>query len=213
MFGQIASRYDLANHLLSGWRDVFWRKHTARRVSGMAPQRILDLAAGSGDLLVTLGCACPAALIVGADFCAPMLQCARAKGARHLALADALHLPFANGAFDSVTVAFGLRNMHPWSDALAEMRRVLRTGGRLFVLDFSMPPPPFRWIFRPYLRYGLPWIAALVTGQRAAYQYLAESIEQFPQGNRMCDLIKTCGFVNAHGEALSGGIVTLYEAS
>ena len=134
MFGAIARRYDLANHLLSGGLDFLWRRQAARLIRKWQPARILDLATGSGDLALTLRRAWPEALVVGADFCRPMLQVARRKGLKNLVVADALQLPFAEGEFDAVTVAFGLRNMASWPAALAEMRRVLRRGGHLLIL-------------------------------------------------------------------------------
>src|SRR5258707_1182878 len=125
LFSSIARRYDLANHLLSGGLDFFWRRRAARLVQAWKPGRILDLATGSGDLALTLRAACPPAVIVGADFCHPMLRVAQAKGLADLVTADGLALPFDDDVFDVVTVAFGLRNMASWPRALAEMRRVL----------------------------------------------------------------------------------------
>jgi len=213
LFSAIASRYDLANHLLSGGLDYFWRRRAARLVRAWQPERILDLATGSGDLALTLRAACPAALVVGADFCHPMLQVAQRKGAAHLVVADGLALPFAGEAFDVVTVAFGLRNMASWPGALAEMHRVLRPGGHLLVLDFSVPPPPLVWIYRPYLHHVLPRLAALLTKERAAYDYLGDSIEKFPHGAAMCALLAEAGLEQATSEPLSGGIVALYTAT
>jgi len=213
MFGAIAGRYDLANHLLSGGLDILWRQHAARSLRAWSPRRILDLATGSGDLALTLRSACPEALVVGGDFCPPMLRIARRKGLEALVAADGLRLPFAEGSFDAVTIAFGLRNMASWDRGLAEMRRVLRPGGHVLVLDFSIPKPPLRWIYGPYLHHVLPRLAALVTGQKAAYDYLGDSIEQFPQGAAMCDLIRAAGFVDARCQPMTGGIVTLYTAT
>ncbi|HEV7402767.1 MAG TPA: class I SAM-dependent methyltransferase, partial [Chthoniobacteraceae bacterium] len=155
-FGAIAQRYDLTNRILSGGLDVFWRKKAARLVRRWNPVRILDLATGSGDLARELARACPGVLVVGADFSQPMLARARAKGVAHLVAGDGLRLPFAAATFDAVTVAFGLRNMESWPDALGEMARVLRPGGRALIMDFSMPPAPLLWLYRPYLRHILP---------------------------------------------------------
>jgi demethylmenaquinone methyltransferase/2-methoxy-6-polyprenyl-1,4-benzoquinol methylase len=213
MFGEIAARYDLANHLLSGGLDFLWRRRAARIVGAWQPSRILDLATGSGDLANTLKTACPDALVVGADFCPPMLSVARRKGLEHLVAADGLQLPFADASFDAVTIAFGLRNMASWPAALAEMRRVLRPGGHVLILDFSLPSAPLRWIYRPYLHHVLPRIAALLTGKKAAYDYLGDSIEQFPQGAAMCALLAAAGFSGAAHQPLNGGIVTLYTAT
>ena len=210
LFGAIARRYDLANHLLSGGLDFFWRRRVARIVWSWNPERILDLATGSGDVALTLRAHCPQAQIVGADFCVPMLHEARRKGAGPVLAADGLALPFAEAAFDVVTVAFGLRNMASWVGALREMRRVLKPGGHLLVLDFSVPSPPLRWIYRPYLHRVLPWIAGRLTGQRGAYEYLGASIEKFPSGEAMRRLLAEAGFADPSAQRLSGGIVSLY---
>ena len=192
--------------------DYFWRHRAARIVRAWDPGRILDLATGSGDLALTLARHCPAATLIGADFCVPMLQEARRKGVPNLFAADALALPLPNGTFHVVTVAFGLRNMASYSGALREMRRVLAPGGHVLILDFSVPPAPLRWVYRPYLHRILPGIAGFLTGQRGAYEYLGESIEKFPAGKAMCALLEAAGFSNPHAEPLTGGIVTLYTA-
>ena len=210
LFGAIARRYDLANHLLSGGLDFLWRRRAARIVRGWQPERILDLATGSGDVALSLRCACPEAQIVGADFCVPMLQEARRKNSGPVVAADGLALPFAAESFDVVTVAFGLRNMASWPGALAQMHRVLRPGGHVLILDFSVPPAPLRWVYRPYLHHVLPWIAGWLTGERGAYEYLGESIERFPAGEAMCALLEEAGFASPSAEGLTGGIVSLY---
>ena len=213
LFSSIAGRYDLANHLLSGGLDFFWRRRAARIVRRWRPASLLDLATGSGDLALTIRRHCPECAIVGADFCEPMLEKARAKGLSHTVVADALHLPFADGTFDVVTVAFGLRNMASWDGGLREMARVLKPGGHLLVLDFSIPPAPFRAVYRLYLHYCLPRIAAFITREKGAYDYLAQSIERFPSGQAMRRLIESNGFRRAASERLSGGIVSLYTAT
>ncbi len=212
MFAGIAHRYDLANHLLSAGLDFLWRRQAARYARLWKPERILDLATGSGDLALTLAVASPASTIIAADFCRPMLQVSRNKGVRNLVVADALALPFEEACFDMVTVAFGLRNMASWKDALLEMNRVLKPGGHLLILDFSVPPPPLRWVYRPYLHYVLPRVAAFVTGKKAAYDYLGDSIETFPHGRAMCALLREAGFEEPRWSALTGGIVSLYTA-
>lgn len=174
--------------------------------------RILDLATGSGDLALALRSECPGALIVAADFCLPMLMQAQHKGVTHLLAADGLQLPFGDAAVDAVTIAFGLRNMESWPRALAEMRRVIRPGGHLLVLDFAVPPPPLVWFYRPYLHHILPRIAAFLTREQSAYEYLGASIEQFPSGAAMQRLMEEAGFDQTTCEPLSGGIVALYTA-
>jgi demethylmenaquinone methyltransferase/2-methoxy-6-polyprenyl-1,4-benzoquinol methylase len=212
LFTAIARRYDLANHLLSGGMDYFWRRRAARIVRAWNPACILDLATGSGDVALTLRRYCPKARIVGADFCVPMLREAQRKGFTEIVAADGLALPFADGVFDVATVAFGLRNMASYPGALRELHRVLRCGGHGLILDFSVPPPPLRWIYRPYLHHVLPGIAGMLTGERAAYKYLGESIEKFPAGEAMCRLLESAGFSEPRAYRLTGGIVSLYTA-
>lgn len=211
-FSRIASRYDMANHLLSGGIDVLWRLEAAKLVQSWEPNAILDLATGSGDLARTLRRACPGAFLVGADFCAPMLQVARQKKLPNLVVADALQLPFASHAFQAVTVAFGLRNMASWTAALAEMHRVLSPGGHLLILDFGMPQPPLLGFYRFYLHRVLPRLATLLTGERSAYDYLAASIESFPNGEAMCERLTENGYRDARYIPLLGGIAAIYTA-
>ena len=213
MFGQIARRYDLANHLLSGGLDFWWRRRAATIVRQWQPRRVLDLATGSGDLALTIARAIPGCAITGADFSSEMLARARAKGLAKTVVADALHLPFPPDSFDAVTVAFGLRNMADWRAALVEMARVLAVGGHLLVLDFSLPQGILRPFYRAYLHRVLPKLAGLVTGEKEAYDYLGATIEKFPSGPAMCELINGSGFEEARAQPLSGGIVTIYTAS
>ena len=212
LFSSIARTYDLANHLLSGGLDFLWRARATAIVAGWRPATVLDLATGSGDLALAIQRGCPGARVTGADFCQPMLDRARAKGLDNTVLADALHLPFADSSFDVVTVAFGLRNMESRSGALREMSRILTSGGHLLVLDFSIPGPPLRAAYRLYLHHAIPAIAGYVTGEKQAYEYLADSIEKFPAGFDMVSLIADSGFAGATCEPLSGGIVSLYTA-
>jgi demethylmenaquinone methyltransferase/2-methoxy-6-polyprenyl-1,4-benzoquinol methylase len=212
MFGRIARRYDLANHLLSGGADFLWRRRAAKIVGGRQPRDVLDLATGSGDLALAIQDRLPKANIVAVDFSPEMLEVARKKGVANTVVADALQLPFENASFDAVTVAFGLRNMADWGRALVEMGRVLRDGGQLLVLDFSIPAGALRPAYRFYLHHCLPFLASVVTGQKAAYDYLAGSIEKFPSGPAMLELIERNGFTNAAREPLTGGIATIYTA-
>jgi demethylmenaquinone methyltransferase/2-methoxy-6-polyprenyl-1,4-benzoquinol methylase len=129
-------------------------------------------------------------------------------------VADAMQLPFADATADAVTVAFGLRNMASWAGALREMARVLRPSGSLFVLDFSLPTwQPMRSLHLFYLRRCMPWIAGMLTGERAAYEYLCGSIEKFPAGASMCQLMVENGFEKAKHVPLSFGIASLYHAT
>lgn len=212
-FATIAQRYDIANHLLSGGCDFLWRRTAAKQVAAWRPRQILDLATGSGDLALSLRAACPGSTVIGADFCRPMLLEAKRKQQPLLIESDALHLPFRAQSFDAVTIAFGLRNMESWRDVLVEVARVLRPGGHLLILDFSIPTGVTRGVYRFYLHRLLPSIAAWVTKERTAYSYLADSIEAFPQGNEMLQLLSTAGFTETHFRPLHTGIVTIYTAT
>jgi demethylmenaquinone methyltransferase/2-methoxy-6-polyprenyl-1,4-benzoquinol methylase len=212
MFGRIARRYDVANHVLSGGADFLWRSRAAKIVAGWKPRDVLDLATGSGDLALAMQRRLPAATIIAADFSPEMLEVARAKGVANTLQADALNLPFENESFNVVTVAFGLRNMANWDRALAEIARVLRPGGHLLVLDFSLPTGALRPAYRFYLHRCLPLLASIVTGQKAAYDYLGGSIEKFPSGVAMLELIERNGFANAETKPLTGGIAAIYTA-
>lgn len=212
-FAGIASRYVLANHVLSLGIDCLWRRTTARRIARLTPQRVLDLATGSGDLAQAIQRACPQAKVLGADFSVPMMRQAQARQFHQLIAADGLALPFQDGVFDVLTVAFGLRNMASWPAALQEMSRVLRPGGTLFVLDFSIPRlPVIRQAYLFYLKHVMPRIAGWITGQREAYVYLCGSIERFPSGRDMESLIRGNGFESAKVSGLTFGIASLYEA-
>lgn len=214
MFGSIAARYDLANHLLSCGVDFYWRRRAAEIVAGWQPNRIVDLATGTGDLAIALQKKLPAAEIVGADFLPEMLELAKQKGVRRTVIADAMKLPFADSSFDCVTVAFGLRNMEDWGRALREMARVIGGNGHLLILEFSLPTTSIlRAAYRLYLHQCLPFLGSFLTKQKHAYDYLGDSIEEFPSGNTMLGLIEGSGFDNARVEPLTGGIVTIYTAA
>jgi len=214
MFGSIARKYDLANHVLSCGCDFRWRKRAATIVSGWNPKNVLDLAAGTGDLTVALEKALPKSEIIAADFSEEMLAIAKLKGVRQTLVADALALPFDDRSFDCVTIAFGLRNVTDWGAALREMSRILNEGGHLLIMDFSLPRITIlRAGYRFYLHRLLPMFGSWLTGKKSAYDYLGESIEQFPGGEVMLRLIEANEFLNATAEPLSGGIVTIYTAT
>jgi demethylmenaquinone methyltransferase/2-methoxy-6-polyprenyl-1,4-benzoquinol methylase len=213
MFGSIARRYDLANHLLSCGVDFYWRQRAAEMVASWRPEKIVDLATGTGDLALALQRKLPNAEVMGVDFLPEMLELARRKGVRQTLLADAMQLPFADASFDCVTIAFGLRNMEDWRRALTEMSRVLWKNGHLLVLEFSLPTAPvLRAIYRFYLHRCLPMLGSVLTGKKNAYDYLGDSIEEFPTGSAMTDLIEASGFRRATLQPLSCGIATIYTA-
>jgi demethylmenaquinone methyltransferase / 2-methoxy-6-polyprenyl-1,4-benzoquinol methylase len=213
MFGAIARRYDLANHTLSLGIDFYWRRCAANMVASWRPDKIVDLATGTGDLALALQKKLQHAEVTGVDFLPEMLELAKRKGVRQTILADVMKLPFADASFDCVTVAFGLRNMENWRGALAEMSRVLRRDGHLLVLEFSLPTRPIvRTIYRFYLHRCLPLLGSFLTRKKSAYDYLGDSIEEFPSGHAMIDLIEASGFRHATLQPLSYGIATIYTA-
>ena len=143
-FSRIADRYVLTNHVLSCGIDIWWRKVVTERIRGWNPERLLDIASGTGDLALEIQSHCPDCEVIASDFCAEMLEHASRRGVKQTLVADALNLPFKDGEFDVATVAFGLRNMSDYPAALKEMRRVIKPGGHLVILDFSIPQWPMR---------------------------------------------------------------------
>jgi demethylmenaquinone methyltransferase/2-methoxy-6-polyprenyl-1,4-benzoquinol methylase len=212
-FARIADRYVLTNHVLSCGADIWWRKVVTARIRKWKPARLLDVASGTGDLALEIQDACPDCEVIASDFCAEMLAHAASRGIAKTLVADALNLPFPDGSFDVVTVAFGLRNMADYPAALREMRRVLKPGGRLLILDFSLPDGIFRTPYRLYLHHVLPRMAGWVTGQRDAYEYLGGSIEQFPSGPAMTGLMESCGFTETDATPLTFGVVSIYQGT
>lgn len=222
MFGRIARRYDLANRLLSGGVDLWWRRQLVRAVRSAAPGNVLDLATGSGDVAFALGRGLPATVaITGMDFCQPMLDVAENKKKSSIRQryfnvifrqGDGLALPLADAGLDAVTIAFGLRNMADRGRALTEMHRVLRPGGSLFILEFSQPQRWFRGIYFFHLLKFSPWLASLITGERSAYEYLGESIRQFPDRDALSAEIRAAGFASISARPMTFGVVALHEA-
>lgn len=219
MFGRIARRYDTANRLLTGGIDLWWRRRLVQAVKSNKPSDILDLATGSGDVAFALSRAIPRALIVGMDFCQPMLDQAEAKKAAattgsfanvSFRQGDALALPLADGSCDAVTIAFGIRNLADRAQGLREMRRVLRPDGHLFVLEFSQPRRWFRGVYYAYLSRVLPRIAGIVTGERGAYEYLNATISEFPDHGAFTAEISAAGFARVEARLMTFGIVALH---
>ncbi|MBP9224757.1 MAG: ubiquinone/menaquinone biosynthesis methyltransferase [Verrucomicrobiales bacterium] len=211
-FSSIAARYVLTNHVLSLGIDILWRRRVAALVQEVNPRLILDVATGSGDLAMSVSAAVPGARVIGADFCAPMLAEARKRGLQELIVTDGLSLPFPAQTFDALTIGYGLRNMADWEAALREFLRVLKPGGRLVILDFSLPR---FWLlrgpYRFYLHCVLPFLAGALTGNREAYAYLGDSIERFPSGDAMLQLISRNGFSEILWEPQFGGISSVYS--
>ena len=220
MFARIAGRYDIANHLLSGGIDYWWRQRLVRAVYDSHAASVLDLATGSGDVVFALadGLA-PRVTLLGMDFCQPMLdEAVKKREENHrwthieFRLGDGMALPLPDASFEAITISFGLRNMVNRAKALQEMRRVLKPDGRLFILEFSQPMVWFRPLYYTYLKYVLPTVAGIITGDRSAYEYLCGSIEQYPDRSAMSEEIRQAGFNSVRALPLSFGIVALHEA-
>ena len=212
-FARIADRYVLTNHVLSFGMDIVWRKIVTARIRKWKPSRLLDVASGTGDLALEIQDQCPLCDVIASDFCADMLVHATQRGMAKTLVADALDLPFQDAEFDVVTVAFGLRNMADYPAALREMHRILKPGGRLLILDFSLPNGIMRIPYRWYLHNVLPHMAGLLTGQKDAYEYMGGSIEAFPSGKVMTDLLESCGYTKTSATPITFGVCTLSEGT
>ena len=220
MFARVAPRYDLANHVLSFNMDRYWRGRTVSAVWDVLARydaRVLDLCCGTGDLMRALMRARPPGQpVLGSDFCHPMLVAARAKvgpkgRTAELFEADALQLPLADGSLDLVTVAFGFRNLANYEAGLREMRRVLRSGGVVAILEFSQPTNVvFGALYGLYSRYVLPIIGGVLSGARDAYTYLPESVRKFPAPDELADMMRDAGFAAVEYQRFTGGIVALH---
>jgi demethylmenaquinone methyltransferase/2-methoxy-6-polyprenyl-1,4-benzoquinol methylase len=215
MFDRIAPVYDFMNRAMSLGLDVRWRRMTAHAVVHPG-DRVLDVCCGTGDLALAVLEAAPAARVVGIDFCRPMLELA-ARKAGHVGRrvpfveGDALRLPFADGAFDGVCIGFGLRNLASVEEGLREIRRVLAPGGAAAILEFSKPVVPgFRALFQFYFSRLLPAVGGLLSGSRAAYEYLPDSVRNFPDQERLAALMREAGFEQVSFENLTGGIAALH---
>ena len=215
MFSGIAKRYDLLNHLLSGNVDKRWRRIVATKVReklSASNARVLDVACGTGDLSLTLF-EITGARVIGTDFCRPMLEIAARKSSHPIPWieGDALNLPFRDGSFEAVTIAFGLRNLASVEGGLAELRRVLKPGGWAGVLEFSRPANAMlRPVFGLYFTKVLPLMGGLISGSHYAYSYLPASVQKFPDQQQLSLLMQRAGFDRVQFENLTGGIAALH---
>ncbi len=217
MFDAIAGRYDLLNDLLSMGQVRLWRRAVARITGARPGERVLDLAAGTGTSSLTFTAA--GADCVACDFSLGMLRAGKSRlaesgpGRLGLVAGDALRLPFRDGAFDAVTISFGLRNVADPGAGLAEMRRVTRPGGRLVVCEFSaITIAPADMLYRRYLLHVLPAIARRAARNPEAYEYLAESIVDWPAQRELAGLIETAGWSAVRWRNLSLGAVAVHVA-
>ncbi|MCR9294759.1 MAG: bifunctional demethylmenaquinone methyltransferase/2-methoxy-6-polyprenyl-1,4-benzoquinol methylase UbiE [bacterium] len=220
MFAQIAPRYDLMNHLLSLGIDISWRRQVVRRLNLSSELPILDCCTGTGDLALMLAKRVQGRVeVVGTDFCNPMLEIATDKHQRKCSgypvrflQADTQQLPFEDSAFQAVTVAFGLRNVQDTDTGLREMARVCSPGGQVCVLEFSEPSlPGFRQAYQAYFHQVLPRIGQrLAKNNREAYDYLPQSVAQFPSGRELAQRMESVGIENVSITPLSMGIASIY---
>ncbi|QDO87715.1 demethylmenaquinone methyltransferase [Ornithinimicrobium ciconiae] len=212
MFDGVAGRYDLTNDVLSLGQDRLWRRAVVRAVDARPGERILDIAAGTGTSSEPFADA--DIDVVPADFSLGMLrQGNRRRPDLAFTAADALALPFADGAFDVVTMSFGLRNVADTGAALEEFHRVTKPGGRLMICEFSTPTfGPFRTVYQEYLMRALPPVARRVSSNPDSYVYLAESIQAWPDQAGLARLIRAAGWSGVRWRNLSGGIVALHHA-
>lgn len=201
------------NRILSGGIDSYWRHFVTRRVKEQKPQDLLDLATGSGDLLLSLRRAHAFEGIgVGGDFCLPMLEVAHEKKIPHLCAVNAMELPYQNESFDAVTISFGYRNVVYRSKALQEVLRVLRPNGCFYILEFSHPISWWKNFYWKYLVEVLPLTAGIWGVPIEDYEYLAETIRRFPNQDHLLKELKEGGFDSIRYWNLTGGIAALHQA-
>ena len=220
IFSQIADRYDVFNALASMGIDRSWRRELVRAAALTPDSRVLDLASGTGDVAFALANIGKPAEVVATDFVPEMLAVAEKKAAEHppavpvsFSVADAQELPFEDASFDVATVAFGVRNFPERERNFAEVLRVLKPGGRYIILEFSRPPfAPWRGVYHVYLRQAIPLIGGMLTGDRAGFVYLNDSIRQFPVQAALAAELRAAGFSAVSWKNLSGGIVALHTA-
>jgi demethylmenaquinone methyltransferase / 2-methoxy-6-polyprenyl-1,4-benzoquinol methylase len=217
MFDRISGRYDFLNHALSLGIDIGWRKKAIKVLEPLHPKKILDVATGTGDFALQALSLNPEK-ITGIDISEGMLEVGRKKMIERkvdhlieLQKADSEKLPFAGDSFDAVTVAFGVRNFEDLEKGLSEMLRVLKPGGKAVILEFSKPSKaPYRQLYNFYFNHILPKIGRWISSDKAAYSYLPESVEAFPDGQKFIDILARLGYKETSCRPLTFGISTLY---
>ena len=220
MFDNIAPTYDTLNHRLSWNIDRRWRRKAIKALEPYRPQEILDIATGTGDFAIMAAQMLAPTRLVGTDISEGMMAVGREK-VKRLGLSevitfereDCLNLSYSDNSFDAVTAAFGIRNFSSLDKGLSEMCRVLRPGGRLSIVELTTPPHfPMKQLFWLYSHTVLPVYGRLVSHDKQAYEYLTRTIEAFPQGERMMDILLSAGFRESSFQRLTFGICTLYTA-
>lgn len=221
MFNSIAAKYDFLNHFLSLGIDKLWRRRLVKQLTKSNPQQVLDIATGTGDLAIQLAKHHKSVNITGVDISENMLSIGREKilkrkleGRINLKQANSLSLPFTDGEFDAAMVAFGVRNFEDLSKGITEIHRVLKDGGSLYVLEFSMPSRfPMRNLYRFYFRKVLPFVGGIVSGSKSAYTYLPESVFAFPEKEKFVEIMANAGFKNCSYKRLTFGVASIYVGS
>jgi demethylmenaquinone methyltransferase/2-methoxy-6-polyprenyl-1,4-benzoquinol methylase len=217
MFDSISHKYDFLNRVLSMGTDNIWRKKCVNELKSLKPERILDVATGTGDLAISCLKLKPKS-IVGLDLSAGMLEIGKAKmekkGLSHIIKmmkGDSENLPFEDNRFDAITVGFGVRNFENLEKGLKEMKRVLRTGGKVAILEFSKPTNPvFAALYNFYFHKILPAWGKLVSKSNSAYTYLPNSVEAFPNGKDFLVILESCGYKQVNYKPLTFGICSIY---
>jgi demethylmenaquinone methyltransferase / 2-methoxy-6-polyprenyl-1,4-benzoquinol methylase len=220
MFDKIAPKYDLLNRVLSLGVDVRWRKQAIAYLAQSKPEKILDVATGTADVAILMAKILKPAQVIGIDIANQMLEFGRVKIQEQeldavitLETGDSENLRFEDNSFDAVTVAFGVRNFENLEKGLSEMRRVMRPGGRLVILEFSKPHVfPFKQLYNTYFKYVLPFIGRLTSRDVRAYTYLFESVQAFPEGEDFKNILTKIGYQNPSCERLTLGICSIYSA-
>ena len=221
MFDHIAPTYDKLNHRLSWDIDRGWRKKAIRQLEPYQPQTMLDIATGTGDFAILAAQMLHPKQLIGADISEGMMAVGREKVAGlnmqdviSFAKEDCLALSYPDGTFDAVTAAFGIRNFADLDKGLKEMCRVLKKGGHLSIVELTTPVSfPMKQLFHIYSHTVLPFYGRLISKDQSAYSYLTKTIEAFPQGERMVDILKQAGFQEASFRRLTFGICTMYFAT
>ena len=221
MFDNIAPTYDKLNHRLSWDIDKGWRRKAIRQLEPFSPRTMLDIATGTGDFAILAAQMLNPDKLIGADISEGMMAIGRRKVKEagldqviSFAKEDCLHLSYADESFDAVTAAFGIRNFADLDKGLKEMQRVLKKGGHLSIVELTTPMTfPMKQLFRIYSHTVLPIYGRLISKDTSAYAYLTKTIEAFPQGERMVEILKKAGFAEASFRRLTFGICTMYFAT
>jgi demethylmenaquinone methyltransferase/2-methoxy-6-polyprenyl-1,4-benzoquinol methylase len=221
LFDHIAPTYDLLNHLLSLGRDFYWRKIAVRKLEGLEGW-ILDMATGTGEVAIEMiRQNCHHRKVVGLDFSQPMIKRAQQKVFEKdlsqtiiFSLGDALSLPFRDNTFSASLIAFGLRNIVKKEQALSEMVRVIKKGGKVIILEFTFPKKGLmKRLFPIYFQRVLPWVGGIISGDRGAYTYLPESVFHFATSKNYEEIMRNVGLENINSQSLTGGIASVISGT